>query len=129
MCFSCHRLCQKGFTRSWRPHQQCSLWKLCTDLCVLSGIVKEIYNFCQGLLRLVLSGHILKGNAGFLLDIHLGITLSNAHNATSAHALHGEVHKEQKDQERYCIVKQSDKKCVGTAIFPIGYNIVLQHTI
>ena len=99
MGLSCYGLSQQGLTGSGRSHQKGSLGKLGSDLGIFTRIVKEVHNLRQGLLGLILSGHILKGNACFLLHIHLGVALSYAHDASAAHPAHGEIHQEYQEQE------------------------------
>ena len=63
--------------------------------------MQKIHNLHQTFLCLVLSGYILKADSGFLLHIHLGIGLSDTHDAasTAAHTLRHAVHKpEEKDE-------------------------------
>ena len=86
------------------------------DLGVFSGIVQEIHNLRQGLLGLVLTGHIFEGDAGLLLDVHLGVALSHAHDAASAHALHGEIHEENEEQEGQRVVEHCQSTALGLLI-------------
>lgn len=49
--------------------------------------MQEVYHFHQRLLRLILSGYILKGDPRLLLHISLGCTFAHAHGAAfAAHA-------------------------------------------
>ena len=48
--------------------------------------MEEVDDLLQGLLGLVLAGHILEGDAGGLFHIHLGVGL--AHAADAAHSSH-----------------------------------------
>ena len=79
-----HRLGQQGLAGARRAHQQGALGQLGADLRVLLGIVEDVDDLLQGLLGLVLAGHIPEGDAGLLLHIDLGVGL--AHAAQAAHA-------------------------------------------
>ena len=47
--------------------------------------MQEIHHLHQRLLGLILAGHILEGDTGLLLHIHLGGTLAHAEAGSSAH--------------------------------------------
>ena len=83
------RLNNESFSRSGRAYQQSTLRQLCTNLDISSRIVQKVHNLLQGLLRLILSGYILKGYSGLLLHIYLGITFADPHRAsTLGHPFH-----------------------------------------
>ena len=87
--FTGHGLGQQRFTGTGRTHQQRALGQLGADFGVLLGVVEEVDDLLQRFLGLVLSGHILEGDAGLLLHIHLGAGLADAAES-AAHALgHG----------------------------------------
>ena len=75
---------EQGLACSGRPHKKGSLGKFCADLDIPAGIVQEIDDLDQRLLGLILSGDILEGDPGLLLDIFLGRALADAHNAAAA---------------------------------------------
>ena len=60
--------------------------------------MEEIHDLHQRLLGLVFTGHVGKGHAGLLLDVNLGVALSNAHDAASA-AHTAEHHIQQSDHQ------------------------------
>ena len=124
-----HRLGQKSLTGSGRAYKKGSLGQFCADLGVLARVVKEVHNLRQRFLGLVLSRHILKGNACLLLDVHLGIALAHAHDSASAHALHGKIHEEQQEQERNRIVQQNQKKGAGIILLRPGIHIILKEAV
>ena len=87
-----HSSCQKGFSRSGRAHKQGTLRQLGADSRILLRIMKEIHNFHQGFLRFILSGHVRKGDSGFLLNINLGVAFSDSHDtAAAAHTIEHKV--------------------------------------
>ena len=89
----CHGLGKQGLAGAGGADQQRALGQLRADLGVLLGIVEKINDLPQGLLGLVLPGHILKGDAGLLFHIHLGLALAEAaHHALAAHALGDHPH-------------------------------------
>ena len=105
-----NRLCQQGLTGSGRPNQQRALGELRADLGIPSRIVQEIHHFLQGLLGLVLSRHILEGDAGLPLHIDLGVALSHAHwPAASGHLAHQEI-KEDDDRHKGKHIGQEDRQ-------------------
>ena len=91
--------------------------------------MEEIHDFCQRLLGLVLTGHILEGDAGFLLDVHLGIGLAHTHDSAAAHTLHGEVHKEQQEQEWDSVIQQDQKKGAAVALLTVGNHVIIQNPV
>ena len=44
MGFSGHRPGKKGLAGSGRAYKQGALWKVCTDIRILLGVVEEIHN-------------------------------------------------------------------------------------
>ena len=100
MRLSRHCLGQQSFTRSGRPHQQCSLGKPGSDFGILSRVMQEIHNLNQRFLCLIFTCHILKRNPCFLLYIHFRIALPHTHGAAaSAHLL--EHHSQEYPHERH----------------------------
>ena len=91
--------------------------------------MEEIHNLRQRLLGFVLTGHILKGHAGLLLNVHLGIALSHAHDAASAHALHGEIHQENEEQEGKRVIEHRQQNSVGIAHLPDRNHIIFQNAV
>ena len=81
------RLGKQRFTGTRRADEQRALGQLGTDRRILSRVVEEVYNLPQGLLRLVLSGDVRKGLAGFGFGIDLGVGFAEAH-GVPAHTLH-----------------------------------------
>ena len=66
---------------------------------IFPRILQKVHQLYQGLLGLVLSCHIRKGNPGILLHIHLGSAFAHSHDS-SAHALHHKVHENYNDHKR-----------------------------
>ena len=99
-----HRLGQQGLTGSRRAHQKSSLRQLGTDLCIFTRIVKEVHHLREGLLRLILSRHIRKCDAGLFLHIYLGVALADtAHHAaalsdTAHHKEHHGIYERKRKQ-------------------------------
>ena len=129
MGLTCHRFCKKGLTCSGRAYQQSALGELGANLGVFTGIVKEVHDLGQGFLGLILPGHILKGDAGLLLHIHLGIALANPHDSAAAHPLHGKVHEEQQEQEGHRIIQEDQQQGAGVILLLVGIHIVLQEPV
>ena len=96
---SCHSLGKQSFTGSRRSYQKGSLRKLRTDRSVFCGIMQEVNDFHKAFLRLILTCHILKADAGVLLHIHLrlGLSYSRESSPGGSHLLHHGVH--QNNQE------------------------------
>ena len=93
-----YRLCEQCFTGSWRSHKERSLRQFCTDLSIFLRVVQEIDDLHKGFLRLILTRDIRERDSGLLLDIDLGVALSDAHHSSAAHpAVH---HIEKSDHER-----------------------------
>ena len=60
--------------------------------------MQEIDDLHKGFLRLVLARYVSKRDSRLLLDVDLGVALSNAHHSSAAHpAVH---HIEKSDHER-----------------------------
>ena len=78
-----HGLGEEGLAGARRAHQQGALGELGADLRVLLGVVEEVDDLHQGLLGLVLAGHILEGDAGLFLHIDLGVGLAHAAQAAA----------------------------------------------
>ena len=129
MGLACHCLCKQGLTGSRRSHKQGALWKLCAYLGIFAGIVQEIHNLGQGFLGLVLAGHVFEGDAGLLLHVHLGVALAHAHDSPAAHALHGEIHEEQQEQEWDRIIEEYQQKGIGVLVFLVCLHIIIQETV
>lgn len=72
---------------SRRAHQQGTLGQRRTDFKVFAGIVQEVHDFGQGLLGLVLPGHIGKGSLHVRIGINSGPALAERHEvaASAAH--------------------------------------------
>ena len=92
-----HGLGQQGFAGARRAHQQGALGELGADLGVFAGVVEKINDLHQGLLGLVLTGHVREGDAGGFLHVDLGIGL--AHAAQAPHAAAHPAHQE--DQQAH----------------------------
>ena len=72
-----------------RAHQQGALGQLGADLGVLLGVVQDVDDLLEGLLGLVLTGHVQEGDAGLFLHVDLGVGLAQvAHAADAALAAH-----------------------------------------
>ena len=80
-----YRLCEQCFTGSRRTHEERSLRQLCTDLCIFLRVVQEIDDLHKGFLRLILTCNIRERDSGLLLDVDLGVALSDAHHSSAAH--------------------------------------------
>ncbi len=103
MGLSCDGLGKERLSGAGRAHKQCSLGELCTDLCVLLGIVEEIHDLHQRFLRLVLAGDIGERDPGLPLHVLLGVALAHAshHAAGAGHPAEedGEQCPHQKDRQ------------------------------
>ena len=114
MGFAGYGLGQQGLACAGRAYQQGSLGELGADARVTLGIVEEVHDFLQGFLGLVLSGHILKGDAGILLDIFLGCRLAYiAHQAAAAHSGKEEAEQEPHQGDGYHIREQNTEQIAG----------------
>ena len=82
-----YRLGKQSLAGTGRAHQQSALGQSCTDGRVLLGIVEEVDDLLQRLLGLVLTGHVLEGDTGGLLHIHLGVGLAHAADASDTAAV------------------------------------------
>ena len=104
--FPCHGLCKQRLAGAGRAHKEGTLGELGADIGIALGIVEEVDDLLQGLLGLVLSGHILKGNAGLLLHIHLGLALAKAaHHAVAAHSLGQVPHEHEENGKGNAVVE------------------------
>ena len=93
---------KQGLAGTGRTHQQRTLGQLGADLGVLAGIMQEIDDLLEGFLGLVLTCHIVKGHAGFLLHVDLGIALAYAaHHAVAADALGQHPHEQEHHGEHH----------------------------
>ena len=79
-----HGLGQQSLAGTGRAHQQSALGQSCADGRVLLGVVEEVDDLLQRLLGLVLTGHVLEGDAGGLFHIHLGVGFAHAADAADA---------------------------------------------
>ena len=79
---------QQGLTGTGRSNQQGALRHGSADSGIFSGIMQEVHQLHQGFLRLVLTGHIRKGNTGLGLHVHLGIALAEVAHAAETFAAH-----------------------------------------
>ena len=61
--------------------------------------MQEIDDLRQAFLGLIFSGDICKCHAGILLDVDLGVALSDAHDPAAADPAHHKVHKQQNHHE------------------------------
>ena len=114
MRFTGDRLCKQRLTGSGRSHQQRALGKLRADLGISSRIMQEIHDLLQGFLGLVLTCHVLKRDAGFLLYINLGVALSHTHGASAAgHLLHQEIEEDDDRHKRQHIGQEDRQKQAG----------------
>ena len=85
LCLPGHGLGQQGFAGARRAHQQHALGQLGADGGVLLRLVEEVHHLHQGLLGLVLAGHVGKGDAGGgLLHVDLGVGLAEGHGIAHA---------------------------------------------
>ena len=64
--------------------------------------MQEVDDLDQRLLRLILTGHILEGDTGLLLHIHLRGRLADTHDAavSVSHATHGHIHDDEDQNKR-----------------------------
>ena len=83
---ACHGLGQQRLAGTGGAHQQRALGQLGADGGIAAGIVQEVDDLLQRLLGLVLTGHVLEGDAGGFLHIHLGVGLAHAADAAEATA-------------------------------------------
>ena len=95
-----HGLGKQGLAGTGGAHQKSALGKLGADGGVFLGVVEEVNNLLQGLLGLVLTGHVLEGDAGLLFHEHLGLGLAEAaHHALAAHAAGHQVHHQEQSAD------------------------------
>ena len=130
--FSGYRLGKQRLTGSRRAYEQCTLGDLRADLGILGRIVQEIHDLDQGLLRFILTGHILKGDAGLFSFIHLRRGASNAETETAA-AFHPS------EQKAHQYPQQHDRQHIGqhqvqdqaAAVFHLGlhFHAGIDHTV
>ena len=84
-----HGLGQQRFAGAGGAYQQRALGELGADGGVFAGVVEEVDDLLQGLLGLILTGHVLEGDAGLLFHIHLGVGLAHVADAADAPAVFG----------------------------------------
>ena len=83
-----HSLGQQGLAGTGGTHQQSALGQLGADFGVLLWVMEHVDDLLQGLLGLVLTGHIAEGDASLLFHIDLGVGLAHATNAAHSAAAH-----------------------------------------
>ena len=93
-----HSLGQQGLAGARGAHQQGALGQLGADLGVFLGVVEDVDDLLQGLLGLILTGHVPEGDAGLFFHIDLGVGLPHA--AQAAPHLGGHV-AEQEGEEHH----------------------------
>jgi len=94
-----HGLGQQRLAGTGRADEQRALRQLRADGGVASGVVQEVDDLLERLLRLVLTGDVLKRDAGGLLHIDLGVGLADvADAAESAAAVFGEHAQDEHEQ-------------------------------
>ena len=114
MGLSRHSLGQQGLARSGRAHQQRALGKPGADFRIFPGIVEEVHHLHQGLLGLVLTGHVLEGDSRLLLHVDLGVALAHAHGAAcAAHLLEHHAQQNPHQQHRQHHVQQYIQDAAG----------------
>ena len=94
--------------------------------------MEEVDDFDQRLLRLVLTGHILEGDTGLLLHIHLRGRLADTHDAavSVSHAAHGHIHDDEDQNEREDDADEGlhDKSGIVRFLL-IDDDAMLEHTV
>ena len=99
-CLAGHGLGDQGLTGTGRANQQCALGQFGADIGVFLGVMQEVDDLLQAFLGLVLTGHVLEGDAGLFFHIHLGLGLAHtAHHAVAAHPLGQHIHEEEQNAE------------------------------
>jgi len=90
-----HGLGQQGLAGAGGANQQGAPGELGADGGVFARVVEEVDDLLQGLLGLVLAGHVGKGDAGGLLHVYLGVGLAHAADAADAAAALGhQIHQQ-----------------------------------
>ena len=124
--------CQQCLTGSRRAYEQGTLRDLRTDLGVFRRIVQEVYDLDQRLLRFILTGHVLKGDAGLFAFIHLRRGTSHTETETAA-ALHpaeqkSHQHPQQHDWQH---IGQHQIQDQAAAVLHLGLHlhVGLDHTV
>ena len=115
-----HSLGKQGLAGTGRANQQGAFGQPRADLRVFLGIVEEVDDLLQRFLCLVLTGHILKGNAGLLFHVNLGLALAEtAHHAVAAHALGNGAHEYEQQREGDTVVQDGQDQGVVFLDLPI----------
>ena len=117
-----------------RAHQQGALGQLGADLGVLLGVVQDVDDLLEGLLGLVLAGHVQESDAGLFLHIDLGVGLAQvahaADAALAAHAPEQEPEQAHHDQDREDIRRQETDQVEGAVHrFGVGVLAVLSSEV
>ena len=89
-------LASRGLAGARRAHQQRALGQLGADFRILLGVVEEVDDLHQGLLGLILAGHILEGDAGLALHVDLGVGFAQVADA-AAHLAGHPTHQQGED--------------------------------
>ena len=126
MSLSRHGLRQKGFSRSGRAHKEGALGQFRADFRIFRRVVEEIHNLRQRLLRLVLSRHVLKGDAGLLLHVNLGVGFAYAHDPASAEPAHHGSHQKYQESEPQQGAYDVNHQAAGLLQFPNLNPVILQ---
>ena len=123
-----HSLGQQGLTSARRAHQQGALGQLGANLGVLLGVVEDVDDLLEGLLGLVLAGHIPEGDPGLFLHIDLGVGLAQvAHSADAALSAHAEHEQEQSHHHQDGQdIGQEQVEQIGGIVHRLGVGAVRQ---
>ena len=93
-----------------RANEQRALRQLRADGGIFFGVVQEVDDLLERFLRLVLTGHVLEGHAGFLLHIYLGLAFSDVADAAQAAVAAGSGHQQPTQQAQPEKQQQREKK-------------------
>ena len=132
--FAGHGLGQQRLTGTGRAHQQRALGQLGADGGVLAGIVQEVDDLRQRLLGLVLTGHVLEGDAGGFFHIDLGVGLAHVADAAEpaaagfAEETHDQHEQAHHDDGRQDIADHEHQHRVhlGLIVAGVGHIVLLQ---